>query len=243
MFTGPTVQGELFSILLRFRMPRFVFTTDVEKMYRQVLIAPEDRKFQLIIWRKDTTRPIAYYQLNTVTYGTRAAPYLATKCLEQLAKENEIHYPLASQFLKENFYVDDGLGGSNSLVTAIHLQKQLMEMMKKGGFTLRKWCANHPQLLYNIPQSDLEVNLDFESVETDTIKTLGLVWLPKSDKLGIKVNPRDIKRITKRTVTSDLARIFDPLGILSPIIVTAKMFIQELWELKLDWDRSKRAVS
>lgn len=111
MFTGPTLQSELFSILLRFRMPRFVFTTDIEKMYRQILIAPEDRQFQLIIWRKDSTMPIAYYQLNTVTYGTRAAPYLATKCLAQLAEENNIRYPLASQFIKENFYVDDGLGG------------------------------------------------------------------------------------------------------------------------------------
>lgn len=238
MYTGPTIQSELFSILLRFRMPRFVFTTDIEKMYRQVLVAPEDRHFQLIIWRKDATKPITYYQLNTVTYGTKAAPYLAIKCLHQLAKENDISYPLASQFIKQNFYVDDGLGGSDSLKATIKLQEELVEVMRKGGFTLRKWCANHPQLLHNIPQGDLEVNLDFESTKDDTVKTLGLVWLPKDDKLGVKVNTDDTKRITKRTVTSDLARLFDPLGILSPILVTAKIFIQELWELKLDWDQS-----
>lgn len=238
MYAGPTIQSELFSILLRFRMPRFVFTTDIEKMYRQILVAPEDRQLQLIIWRRDSTRPITYYKLNTVTYGTRAAPYLATKCLQQLAKENTTKYPLASQFLTENFYVDDGLGGCDSLVTTMHLQEQLVQIMKAGGFTLRKWCANHPQLLRNIPREELEVNLDFQSTRIETIKTLGLVWLPKDDKLGIKVNVENIKRVTKRTVTSDLARLFDPLGILSPIVVTAKMFIQELWELKLDWDQS-----
>ncbi|XP_073821396.1 uncharacterized protein [Musca autumnalis] len=136
MYTGPTVQSDLFSILLRFRLPKYVFTTDVEKMYRQVLISPEDRQFQLIIWRKDVSQPITYYQLNTVTYGTRAAPYLATKCLQRLAKDNAIRYPLASQFLQENFYVDDGLGGADSLITAINMQQQLIQVMKDSGFNL-----------------------------------------------------------------------------------------------------------
>ncbi|XP_073820557.1 uncharacterized protein [Musca autumnalis] len=136
MYTGPTVQSDLFSIPLRFRLLKYVFTTDVEKMYRQVLISPEDRQFQLIIWRKDVTQPITYYQLNTVTYGTRAAPYLATKCLQRLAKENAIRYPLASQFLQENFYVDDGLGGADSLVMAVNLQQQLIQVMKDSGFNL-----------------------------------------------------------------------------------------------------------
>lgn len=238
MYTGPTVQCDLFSILLRFRFPKFVFTTDVEKMYRQVVISPEDRQFQLIIWRKDANKPITYYQLNTVTYGTRAAPYLATKCLQKLAEENTVRYPLAAKFLLENFYVDDGLGGADSLVTTLQLQEQLTQIMKESGFNLRKWCANHPQLLRNIPQGDLEVNLDFENTKADSIKTLGLTWLPKDDKLCVKVNVEAIKRITKRSVTSDLARLFDPLGILSPIIVAAKILIQNLWELKLDWDQS-----
>ncbi|XP_073820558.1 uncharacterized protein [Musca autumnalis] len=136
MYTGPTVQSDLFSILLRFRLPKYVFTTDVEKMYRQVLISPEDRQFQLIIWRKDVSQPITYYQLNTVTYGTRAAPYLATKCLQRLAKDNAIRYPLDSQFLQENFYVDDGLGGADSLITAINMQQQLIQVMKDSGFNL-----------------------------------------------------------------------------------------------------------
>ncbi|XP_037960437.1 uncharacterized protein LOC119689635 [Teleopsis dalmanni] len=81
MYNGPAVESDLFSTLLRFRRPRFVFTTDIEKMYRQVLINPEDRRYQLIIWRSSPNSTIRYYQLNTITYGTRAAPYLATRCL------------------------------------------------------------------------------------------------------------------------------------------------------------------
>ncbi|XP_037931366.1 uncharacterized protein LOC119666155 [Teleopsis dalmanni] len=123
MYNGPTVQSELFSILLRFRRPRFVFTTDIEKMYRQVLINPEDRRYQLIIWRSSPNSTIRYYQLNTITYGTRAAPYLATRCLQKIASENKVNYPLGAQILCDNFYVDDGLGGSDSLITAIEAQR------------------------------------------------------------------------------------------------------------------------
>ena len=89
--------------------------------------------------------PISYYQLNTVTYGTSTAPFLATKSLDQLAEENNIRYFPASQFIKANFYVDDGL----DLSTAMQMQEQLVQIMKKGGFVLRKYCANHPQLLHN----------------------------------------------------------------------------------------------
>ena len=65
------------------------------------------------------------------------------------------------------------------------MQEQLMQIMKKGVFELRKWCANYPQLLHNILPDNLEVNLDFESTEVDIIKTLRLVWLPKINKLDI----------------------------------------------------------
>lgn len=238
MYAGPTVQSELFSILVRFRLPRFVFTTDIEKMYRQILIHQDDKKYQIILWREDPSSPIRYYQLNTVTYGTRAAPYLATKCLQKIASENEIDHPLGAQILKDCFYVDDGLGGSNSLNTAIESQLQLIHILRKHGFNCRKWSANHTQLLQNIPQDHREVNLDFSSNDKESIKTLGLIWLPKDDHLCVKVKEGPINVATKRTVVSDLAKLFDPLGLLAPVIVKAKIFIQHLWQLKLTWDEA-----
>ncbi|XP_073841598.1 uncharacterized protein [Musca autumnalis] len=146
-YTGPTVQSELFSILLRFRLPKFVFTTDIEKMYRQILLHPDDQKYQLIIWREDTTHPVSYYKLNTVTYGTRTAPYLATKFLQKIADDNMDRYPLGSKMLKENFYMDDGLSGADSLSTALETQKELIAILKQHGFNLRKWSSNSLRLL------------------------------------------------------------------------------------------------
>ncbi|XP_037930947.1 uncharacterized protein LOC119665773 [Teleopsis dalmanni] len=122
---GPIARSELLSILLRFQLPRFVFTTDIEKMYRQILVHPEDSQCQLIVWRN----------------------HLATKYLQALADDNVQNYPLGASALKEDFYVDDCLHEADSLKTLLETQSQLNKILTASGFKLRKWCANHPSLL------------------------------------------------------------------------------------------------
>ncbi|XP_075150862.1 uncharacterized protein LOC142224970 [Haematobia irritans] len=106
-------------------------------------------------------------------------------------------------------------------------------LLKEAGFKLRKWCANHRQLLQDIPQDDQEVNLDFENA---SIKALGLIWSPASDQFCLRANLQPVSVITKRSVISDVARIYDPLGIAGPVVVAAKIFIQQLWEDQISWD-------
>jgi len=140
--TGPTVQDDLFSILTRFRLPKFVFIADIEKMYRQILVDEADRRYQLIFWRSSSKDPIKTFQLNTVTYGTTSAPYLASKCLQRLAQLEKVNHPVASDIVLKDFYVDDVMSGFNSLNEALHAQKDLNKLLGKGGFKLRKWCGN-----------------------------------------------------------------------------------------------------
>lgn len=78
--------------------------------------------------------------------------------------------------------------------------------------------------------------MDFNNNYANTIKTLGLMWLPKTDEFCVKVKLNQLTIVSKRTATSDLARLFDPLGLLAPVVVKAKIFIQQLWQFKLDWD-------
>ncbi|XP_075150864.1 uncharacterized protein LOC142224972 [Haematobia irritans] len=137
LLTGPTVQGDIFGMILRFRLPRFVFTTDIEKMYRQILVDERDRNLQLILWRDNPGEPVRHFQLNTVTYGTSSAPYLATRCLQRLTTIRMDKYPLGATILKQDFYVDDGMSGSDSLVTAKETQSQLTSLLKEAGFKLR----------------------------------------------------------------------------------------------------------
>lgn len=83
-FTGPALQNDLFSIILRFRQYKYVACADIEKMFRQILVHENQRNLQLILWRETSSEPISVCRLNTVTYGTASAPFLSIRCVRQL---------------------------------------------------------------------------------------------------------------------------------------------------------------
>jgi len=95
IIVGPTIQRELLLSLVRFRLNRIALTADISKMYRQVSISKEDRNYQLIVWRENPSDELQIFRLNTVTYGTSSAPFLAILSLQELGVLNrdkhEIH--------------------------------------------------------------------------------------------------------------------------------------------------------
>ena len=104
---GPVVQNDLFSIKLRFRQHPIVLSADIAQMYRQIKINKSQHDLQRILWRKDPSQPIQHYRLKTITYGTASAPYLATRALGQIGEENKDNYPVASEVIIRDFYIDD----------------------------------------------------------------------------------------------------------------------------------------
>lgn len=112
------------------------------------------------------------------------------------------------------------------------------QLMQAGKFELRKWCANHP-LLQNIPKEHIEANYLVDEADK-SIKALGFYWDPLHHTFRFRINlPTPPAIVTKRIILSDISRLFDPLGLVSPVIVTAKLFMQEIWRLKESkWDES-----
>ncbi|XP_058448941.1 uncharacterized protein LOC131428899 [Malaya genurostris] len=138
LLVGPVIQDDLRSIILRSRTKQIMLVSDVEKMFRQINVCQEDRALQCILWRKRPTDKVDRYELGTVTYGTKSAPFLATRIPHQLASEEEERYPLAARAVINNTYMDDVITGADDIDIAIKLQAQLESMMAKGGFRLRK---------------------------------------------------------------------------------------------------------
>ncbi|XP_054709241.1 uncharacterized protein LOC129218946 [Uloborus diversus] len=233
---GQTVQPALFSILMRFRMNRIAFSADIQQMYRQILVDFADQDLQRIVWRESESSPISEFRLCTLTYGTSAAPFLATRVLHQIGLDIENEDPTVSSIIKNSFYIDDLMSGSNSNEEAIATIKTLSEVLEARGFHLRKWRSNSPQVLSDsLPTSPKEVqNLEIHPDECS--KALGLTWDSLNDCFVFKVNFKFEGNITKRTFLSQSAKLFDPLGFLSPCTISIKIFYQQLWLLKLDWD-------
>ena len=103
LLVGPTLQDNLVNIIHRFRMYPIAVTADIEKMYRQILVSREERRLQHILWREFPSEPIKEYELNTVTYGTACAPYLAVKCLLTLAEGNTSICPSGPEIVRKHF--------------------------------------------------------------------------------------------------------------------------------------------
>ncbi|CAG9578899.1 unnamed protein product [Danaus chrysippus] len=98
---------------------------------------------------------------------------------------------------------------------------------------LRKWKSNL-QLLNGCDTSQSSLDLNIGGLEST--KTLGLGWQAMSDELCFPISDSVIDSNSKREMLSVISQIFDPLGLLSPCVMTMKMLLQKLWLHKLSWD-------
>lgn len=178
-----------------------------------------------------------HYQLTTVTYGTKSAPYLAVRTLLQLAEDEGHRFPLAVPSLLKGRYVDDIFGGADTVEQLIEIALQLKNLCNVGGFPLAKWQSTHQDLLAAIhPTKETVSSISFDDCST---KILGLQWLPQADNFAFTAKiTQNSKKITKRPILSEVAQIFDPLGFISPVTIRAKMLLQELWLQRIGWDDS-----
>lgn len=237
-YVGATIQNDLVSIILRFRLHKIVMCADVAKMYRMVLVDPSQRELQRIFWRSDERDELSVYELNTVTYGTASAPFLAVRCLKELADENDVNFPRASSAILNDFYVDDFISGAQTTEEALQLCSEVSNILKSGCFILRKWVSNSVDVLNSIQVSDMSSGI-MPFGDKENTKMLGLYWSCHSDVLMYKIKDLSpCKTVTKRSILSDISQIFDPLGLLSPSTVKAKLLLQNLWSLKLSWDEA-----
>ena len=235
MLTGFQVQPNLFDILCTFRSFNFILTSDIEKMYRGIKVNPEHRFLLNILWRREPNEELKCLELSTVTYGTNCAPYLATRVLNDLALKNREKFPLASTALLKHTYVDDVIFGCDTFEKLEEIYFELNELLNSAGFRLHKWCSNSLEFLNKISQEQiLEYDLNFDESPSSI---LGLKWNPISDVFVFKP-PENLldTQLTKRKILSVVAKMYDPLGLVSCVIVVGKLIMQKLWCLKFDWD-------
>nr|XP_013190094.1 unnamed protein product [Amyelois transitella] len=251
LMVGPTLQADLRHIIMRWRLHPIALVADIIKMYRQVRINENDAIYQRIVWRNKPEDEIKDYELVTVTFGTASAPFLAVRAMHQLAYDEGKHYPIAADNVLNNFYMDDLMSGCSTVQDGIELYTQLTQLLKKGGFQLQKWKSNDKDLQKQIEKCEAEEKREWkenENVDTstsddihitldDTIKILGLTWNCDKDYFRYLVHlPALSGPATKRSVLSDIARLFDPLGWIAPAVILAKIFIQKLWLSGIGWD-------
>jgi len=238
MLTGPKLQTDLAAVILRWRQFRYVYSADIAKMYRQILVDPRDVNYQRILWCENESSCSREYQLLTVTYGTASAPFLALRVIRQLVQDEGRAFPLAVPVLQDHIYVDDVLFGADDIPLLLQTRDQTCALLSRGQFQLRKWSSNSPRLLDGLPEANHGLACSKTLQNDEQLKILGICWIPSQDAFRFHVSiPRSSRR-TKRSILSIIARLFDPLGWGAPVTITAKIFLQKLWQLRVDWDET-----
>ncbi|CAC5403224.1 unnamed protein product [Mytilus coruscus] len=220
-------------------------------MYNAIRLSPLDQHTHQFVWRNlETHRDPDHYALLIVTSGDRPRGAISTLALHQTAKCINI-YPDASKMVIRNSYVDDILQSVESVDNARLITQQTEKMLACGGFRIKHWIISGNEkcgstLQFQDSGESVEVDLDEFAHE----KILGMRWDPKQDLFDFKgrinfspkyKNVRKGENITKsqiessvptsltpRMVLSQVASVYDPLGLATPYTLAAKVLMRKL---------------
>ena len=243
LYPGPSICSDLIEILLGFRRHSIALTGDVEEMFLQVKLATADKKYHRVLWRDgEAERAPDIYEAQRWIFGNAAAPFAAQYVMKENAQIHAAEFPLAAQAVERSFYMDDALCSFKTEEEAKEAREQLTDVMKQAGMHIRKWRSSSSDVTASIPEKERAKEPEFkiEDGPNQTSKTLGLLWNADEDTLGIcattSSDAAPENRPTKRLCLKKIAAVFDPLCLICPLTITAKIIFQEPWARGLDWD-------
>ena len=241
LLSGPDLTNNLTGVLCRFRKESVSFCCDIEAMFHQVGVNPEDMDYLRFLWWEDgqLDREPVDYRMTVHLFGANSSPGCANYALKHTAYLFKPDYgDEAANFVKHDFYVDDGLVSVDKPNEALALIESSWQLCKEGGFNLCKFICNKKDVVGAIPASrrakDVR-NMDFLDKDLPLEKTLGVAWRVESDAFQFRVIFQD-KPVTRRGILSSVSFVCDPLGVLSPVILVGKQILQDLCRDRVSWD-------
>ncbi len=233
LLPGPTLGASLLGVLLRFREHAVAVSGDIRGMFHQVQLLPEEQPLLRFIWRDmKRNNPPEVFQWQVLPFGTVCSPCCATFALQRHARDHGGPGEGIQHSVERCFYVDNCLQSVHTANEAKELVDRLMEVLASGGFELRQWACNIPDVLRHLPaevRSDsMERWLSHDEPGLSE-PALSLSWHWGSDTLGYKSRPLEYGALTMRNVYKVLARQYDPLGFIAPYTTRAKLIVQSMW--------------
>ncbi len=236
LLQGPDLTNSLIGVLLRFRQGAVAMAADVEAMFHQVRVPPTDYDvLRFLWWENGLDDELVDYQMTVHIFGATSSPSVCAYALKKTADDNKDLYDQQTiDVVYNNFYVDDCLVSVDTEEEAKRISTQLISLLKRGGFNLRKWKTNKPKALADLPEdakASSAKSLELEPME----RTLGIQWNIDDDVFVIYNEVKDQPH-TRRGILSVLSSVYDPLGFVAPVILQAKLILQRLCKDKLSWD-------
>ena len=241
LLTGPDLTNGLVGVLCRFRRDPVAFMCDLEAMFHQFKVDKRHRNLLRFLWWPDgdiKAAPVEY-RMTVHLFGAGSSPGCANFALKRIATDHEEEFGHdAANFVRDNFYVDDGLKSVPTVAEAIKLIESTRKLCAKGGLRLHKFTSNSREVLETIPEDDRAKglkNLDLHQNSLPMEGALGVQWCVETDSFQFRITLQD-KPLTRRGILSTVSSVYDPLGFLAPFILIGKQILQQLCRDKADWD-------
>ena len=258
LYTGPNFGQVILDILLRFRLHEIALVGDVEKAFLMISVSKPDRDALRFLWINDVDEPqsdITVLRFTRVVFGVSASPFLLNATIDHHMKKFESTDGEFVKRFRRSVYVDDLTAGSHDVDDAYEFYIKSKLRMAEGGFNLRKFATNSPELRQRISDSERTQCDSLKSPpearkqtqprapvrESGEQQVLGVHWNIGSDQLIFDISSisqaMTDSQPTKRNTVSLATRFFDPLGVMTPISVRFKLLFQRICEAGLNWDQ------
>ena len=202
---------------------------DITQMFHQVRVLPSDRNALRFLWHFNENLPVDTYHMNVHLFSKTDSPSCSNWALRKTALDNyEKFNVLVVNAVLNKFYMDDHLDSFDNVDEAITTIHDITSLLAFGGFNLAKFISNNRIILKNQSRENLSskvVKLDLEELPQD--RALGITWDSNTDMLKFNVSNKVVPEI-KRGILSAISSIFDPMGLIAPVIVKIKSLIKEL---------------
>ena len=240
LHSGPSLTTSLFGILLRFRTKRYAFIADIEKAFLQISLNSKDRDFVRFLWYKDIEHikhdnlpvsELGIFRLCRVLFGVTSSPFILEATLLKHINKFESCDPTFVKELLLSLHVDDFNSSCDSIEACSKFYNKCKSRLKQGSFNLRKFESNSHELEIEMSEDDFEPN--------SCTKVLGLNWNKNKEALFLSFDNLVSSAAlipTKRQVLHFVASLFDPLGLLNPVVVKLKILFQNICVSKIRWD-------
>ncbi|KAH9399484.1 hypothetical protein TYRP_017896 [Tyrophagus putrescentiae] len=217
---GSWDQTQLVHELIRFRTKKYVLLGDIKKAFLQIRIKDEDRKYARYLWF-DEGGQLRAFELTSLLFGAVSSPFILHAVLADLFRR---FAPDLSHVIGDT-YMDDCLLYADTLADLRSKMDRVSETMARASFTLHKWLA--------APEVSQALGLQCLKSEGSY---LGARWQLTDDELFLRVPSSLPSRLSRRTLLSFFASVFDPLGIIGPFHTTVKLLMRELLKESPTWD-------
>jgi hypothetical protein len=234
LLTGPKLLPDLAKLLIQFRTGKISILADLKSQFLNFYLHKKsDMDCLRYLWRQGNSQsPPIQYRFRSLLFGGSHSPYSAIWLTQAHATKFKADFPLASDIVLNALYMDDLTYNVDNEEIAKESLIQLNKLFELASIKMHKFMSNN--------QSVLKVLDPHQISPQDKVKVFGFPYDPTADIFHFKFTSLSDstlpERLTKRKLLSEIAQVWDIIGITQPIILGAKIMMQQLWLLSLKWD-------